>query len=395
MTLKTIDSLELENRTVLIRADLNAALRGKKILDSPRFVEHAKTISELLKKKAKVAILAHQGRKGDADCIPLKQHAALLSKHLHHPVHYVPDLFGTEAKKAIQNLPASHAILLENVRFSNDETHLDKNNRYPALCTLFDLYINDAFSVSHRDQGSIVFPPKVLPSAIGRSFEHELIAADHFIKNDSEKKVFLLGGSKLEDYLSFFKVLHNKHNKILASGVLGNAFLASQGIDLGYENNWLKERKYDQLFSQLKEFLHKYSQQIILPVDFAVGTKKRKEIFLGQAPFEEKIWDIGKTTIALFKEHLSHASAIFIKGPLGYSEVPAFSNGTVEILKAIAERTHKHHTYSLLGGGHLTTTITTYKIPNHYSYISLSGGALMAYLAGERLPGLEALKRSK
>jgi phosphoglycerate kinase len=395
MTLKTIDSLPLAHTKVLLRLDLNAALRNSKPLDSPRFKEHAKTIAELLKKKAGVAILAHQGRKGDSECISLKAHALLLAKHLRYPVHFVPDLFGAQAKKAIENLKEEHVLLLENVRFYPDELIFKKNNRYKILCKNFDYYINDAFSVSHREQGSIVLPPHFLPSAIGRIFENEIIAADHFLKNESEKKVFMLGGSKLEDYLPFFKVLKNKHHKILASGVLGNAFLAASGIDLGYENLWLKEKRYTALFPQFKELLHNHAQQIILPVDFAFGTKKRKESLLAQAPFEEKIWDVGSKTIALFKEHLSHASAIFIKGPLGYAELPVFSKGTVEILKAIAERTHKHHVYSLLGGGHLTTTITTYNIPHYFSSISLSGGALMEYLAGEELPGLEALKRSK
>ncbi|MEK6825154.1 MAG: phosphoglycerate kinase [Nanoarchaeota archaeon] len=392
MALKTIDAFTIANKASLIRIDINSALHNGKILDSPRFFEHAKTITELLRKKAKVVIIAHQGRSGDADCISLEKHAILLAKHIHHPVQFVPDVFGLKAKKAITNLLSGQVLLLENIRFYSDEKNLGRGNRYPAFCKLFDLYINDAFSVSHREQGSIVLPPKYLSSMIGRSFEHELKAADHFLKNESQKKVFLLGGSKLEDYLPFFKVLHNPHHKILASGVLANAFLASQDIDLGYENGWLKSKGYQKLYPQLKALLQKYSQQIILPVDFAFGERKRKEMPLAEAPFNEKIWDIGSTSIALFKEHLTHANAIFVKGPLGYSENPLFSNGTVDILKYISYLTQRKNIYSLLGGGHLTTTITTYKIPNHFSSISLSGGALMAYLVGKKLPGLEALK---
>ncbi len=395
MALKTLDNYELSNRRILIRIDINAALINNKPLDSPRFTEHAITISELIKKKAKVIIIAHQGRKGDTDCISLKDHAEILASHVKSKIEFCPDLFGKEAQKAIENLKGGDSILLENVRFYPDEDIKYEKNNYLKFCKQFDLFINDAFSVSHRAQGSIIFPPKFLPSTMGRIFQKEIIAADHFVKDKSEKKVYLLGGSKLEDYISFFKVLNEKNNKILASGVLGNAFLACQGIDLGYENKWLKEKGYDKLFPKLKDLLNKYKDQIILPIDFAIGTKKREEILLEKAPIEEKLLDIGSTTIALFKEHIARASAIFVKGPLGFCENSLFSKGTVEILKYISSQTKNKKTYSLLGGGHLTTTLMTYNIPNNFSSISLSGGALMAYLTGEPLPGLEALKRSK
>ncbi|MBM3232616.1 phosphoglycerate kinase [Candidatus Pacearchaeota archaeon] len=393
MALKTLDSFHLSNARVLLRIDINSALRNGKPLDSPRFIEHSKTITELCDKKAKVVIIAHQGRQGEADCISLKHHSSILSKHIGKKVHFVNDLFGERASEYITHLPPGEVLLLENTRFQDDETSLGKKNRFKGFCSLFDFFINDAFSVSHREQGSIIIPPMYLPSAIGRSFENELKSADYFVKDKSGKKVYLLGGTKLDDYISFFKVLKNKDNKILTSGVLGNAFIAAQGIDLGYENIWMKKKGFHILYPNLRYLFSKHPGQIILPIDFAIGNKKRKEILLSDTPSEEKIWDIGHMTSALFKEHISYAKAVFMKGPVGYSEDPKFSYGTVDILKEISSQTIKKRCHSLLGGGHLTTTLTTYHIPNRFSSISLSGGALMAYLAGDRLPGLEVLKK--
>jgi phosphoglycerate kinase len=143
----------------------------------------------------------------------------------------------------------------------------------------------------------------------------------------------------------------------------------------------------------LKNILKNYSKQIVLPVDFALKGKKRKEILLNDAPFYKKIFDVGKQSVELFKQELHNVDVIFMKGPLGFSEFREFKYGTVEILEEISRLTKQKKIFSLLGGGHLTTTIEHYHLPRTFSYVSNSGGALIAYVAGENLPGIAALEK--
>lgn len=397
MKLKTLNDFDFEDKLVLLRIDINSPVVNRKVEDNPRFIASSETIKELLSKKAKLVILAHQGRKGDKDFLEtLEQHAEILSKHTGKQIRYLDDLFGPGILSALNSIESGEAILLKNVRCFDDES-LPENSRYPALCNLFNFYVNDAFSVSHRNQGSIVIPPKILPSCIGRSFEKELNALSRFKIKKDQKAVYLIGGQKIDDYLPLFNVLNNKNNKILASGVLANLLLISQGKLLGYENKWMKQQRYDKLLPKLKEIYSKYKEQIILPIDFAVGdidiTKaKRHEITLEEFPTNDKIWDVGSKTVELFKEELQTAKIVFMKGPLGYSEIKDFSYSTVEILREISRLTKQNSVFSLLGGGHLTTTAEKNGI-NRFGYVSNSGGALIAFISGENLPGIEALEK--
>jgi|SRR3989339_236167 len=395
MKLKTLNDFDFEDQLVLLRIDINSPVVKGKVEDNPRFEQSAITVKELLKNNARVVILAHQGRKGDRDFIPLKQHSEILGRYVGKQIKYVDGLFEEHALKEIIELEAGKAILLKNVREYEDELTLE-NNRFYGFAEGFDIYINDAFSVSHRKQGSIIIPPKVIPSCMGRGFEREINALSKFTINNMGKGVYLLGGQKVEDYLPLFNVLTNKNNKILASGVLANLILIANGKDLGYENKWMKEKGYDKLLPKLKELYNKYLGQIILPVDFAVGNPdinkaKRKEISINDFPTNEKVWDVGSKTVELFKQEMKSAKVIFMKGPLGYSEIKDFLFGTLEILKEVSKLS-KQGTFSLLGGGHLTTTAEKHKISG-FGYVSLSGGALIAFVSGENLPGLESLEK--
>jgi len=194
-----------------------------------------------------------------------------------------------------------------------------------------------------------------------------------------------------------FSILKNKNNKIIASGVLANLILIARGENLGYENIWVKENKFNEFLPKLKILYKKYQSQIILPFDFATGNPdikkaKRKEFLLQEAPFNDKIWDVGHNTIKIYKKYIQNADIVFMKGPVGYSENPEFAYATVEILKKISAQTRKKNIFSIIGGGHLTSTLEKYKIPNNFSHIGIAGGALIAYLSDKKLPGLEALK---
>lgn len=396
--IKTLKDLKLKDSNVLLRIDVNSPVVESKVIASPRFKEASGTINELIKKGAKIVILAHQGRKGDRDFIPLEQHAKILSRYTKNKVNYIDYLFEEEAIKKISELKSGEVIILKNVREYEDELNLEKiNNKYHEFSKIFDFFINDAFSVSHRSQGSIIIPPKHIPSAIGLAFEEELNSLNKFSVKKHAKNVFLIGGSKIEDYIQLFNVLENKKNVMLVSGVLANLMIVSQNGNLGYENTWLEQKGYSKLIPKIKEIYEKYESQIVLPSDFAVGNisanSKRKEIPITDFPTDEKIWDVGHDTIEDFKSFLEDAKVIFMKGPLGFSEKSEYSYGTVEVLREISKLSKKG-AFSLLGGGHLTTSIEEYKIPNNFSHISTSGGALIAYISGKELPGITALEKS-
>jgi phosphoglycerate kinase len=387
------NDFNLKNKFLLVRLDINSPVVKGKIQDSPRLKESAKTISILQKKGAKIVLIAHQGRKGDDDFTSLDQHAKLLSKHIRKKVRYVDFLFEKEAIEEIKKLKPQEVILLKNVREYKDELKLDLPNKYYSFSKLFDLYVNDAFSVSHRAQASIILPPRVIPGCIGPSFKKELDALSRFHLTTKSKGVYFLGGSKIEDYLPLFNVLKNKKNIIIASGILANLFFVAKGFNLGYENKWLKQKGYTKLIPQLKELLQKYHDQIILPVDFAFDIGGRRiELPIEKAPFKEKIWDVGHQSVELYLSELNGSDLVFMKGPLGYSEIKKFSFATVTVLEEISKKS-KRGVFSLLGGGHLTTSISEYNIKDNFSYISLSGGALIKYLSGEPLVGLQALEK--
>lgn len=398
MKFPTLSNFDVKGKKILLRLDLNSPVLDGKVIEGPRLIEGAETIKSLSRKGAMVAIIAHQGRKGDSDFISLEQHAAILSRLSSVTVKYIDSLFEQKASEAINNLKPGEAILLKNVRSYGDETDAyNPRNNYYSLCKQFDLYVNDAFSVCHREQGSVIIPPKAISSCIGQHLEREIEALEKFSTKKHARNIFLLGGAKVEDYFPLFKVLENPNNTMLISGVMANLFLISDGGNLGYENQWLEENDYTKFLPKIKEIYSKYTSQIILPVDFAIGgiegKDKRKEISVLDFPVNEKIWDIGSETIEEFKSALHGAKTIFMKGPTGFSQTPQYSNGTLEILKEISKLSRKG-TFTLLGGGHLTTTLNKYAVKNNFSYISTSGGALIAYVSGEKLPGIEAIKNS-
>lgn len=377
--MKTLYNFNFNGKRVILRADLNSDNKGKKILMSERILEASKTIKELKEKKARLVVIAHQGQKGKSDFLSLKQHAKLLNKFV--KIKFIPDTLGKKAIEAIKNLKPGEAILLENLRYEEDELNpYKKNNKFLKLVSLFDIYVNDAFSVCHRKHFSIIGFPKYLPSCAGRLLEKEVNALK---KIKIKEAVYILGGAKPGDYLPLLN-----GNKVLACGLFGQSCLVAKGKDLGFQNKYLeKEASLDE---KLKRELKKKMKNIETPIDFAVKINgKRKELPLENFPNEHEIFDIGQRTINEYASEIKKAESIYMKGPAGDFSSKGFEKGTFEILNAIANS----KAFSLIGGGHLSDAIVKSKIPkNKFNHISLSGGALLRYLSGERLPGLEALK---
>ncbi len=378
--MKTLSDFDFKGKTVLLRADLNSDVVDGKVLMSKRIKESAATINELKQKKAKVVVIAHQGRKGDSDFTSLNQHSKLLNKFT--KIKFIDEAIGEKARKAIQSLKDGEAILLENIREMDDELKPEKgeeNEIVKFFVPFVNAYVNDSFSVCHREQASITLLPKFLPSFAGRLLEKEVNALK---KIKMKECLYILGGAKPEDNLKLLR-----GNKVLACGLFGQLCLISMGKELGAQDKYLKGqiKEFDKVVGELKTKL----KNVETPVDFAVKKNgKREEILLENFPSEHEIFDIGKKTQEKYVQEIKKAKSIYMKGPAGFCGEEQFSKGTLAILKAVSESKG----FTLIGGGHLSDAIEMSKIPKEkFGYISLSGGALLSYVAGEKLPGLDAL----
>ncbi len=372
--MKTLEDFDFKGKVVLLRSDLNSDVQNKKLLKSERIKEAAITINELKKKKAKVVVLAHQGRPGDEDFVSLKQHCKQLNKFS--KIEFVDDIIGEKAETKIKELKEGEAILLENVRNLKEEFDIKPNKLTEFFSKNCEIYVNDAFSVCHRAQASILLPKYIKKSCAGRILEREVDALKKLKLNGT---LYILGGAKPEDNV---KLLGK--NKVLSCGLFGQVCLINKGKKLGEQENYLVERK---IFIEIPKNKLK---KVETPVDFAVDVKgKRKEIPVDGFPNKYEIFDIGELTQKRYVNEIKKAKAIYMKGPAGDCSKKQFSKGTFAILKAVAES----KAFSVIGGGHLSDAIKASKVDlKKFNHISLSGGALLNYIAGNKLPGLKVLK---
>jgi phosphoglycerate kinase len=399
----TLDDVKVKDKVVLVRVDFNSPVdpKTKKVLDDTRIRAHGETtIKELVEKDAKVVVLAHQGRKGDPDFIPLKQHAEILSKVIGKPVKYVDDVFGEKAQKAIKELKSGQILVLENVRNFAGETKEGapedhaKTEFVKAIAPLADLFVNDAFAAAHRAHVSMVGFTAILPSVAGRIMERELKSLSKVVENPEKPCVYILGGAKGDDSLEISKyVLDNGiADNLLTGGVVGQVFLAAKGIDLGTPNmDFLRRKELMDLVPGIKELMRKYPNKIKTPKDLAVEVDgKRKEISLNELPVDNSTFDIGPKTVEEYSNVIRNAKSIVVSGPMGVYENKEFAFGTKKIFEAIANS----KAFSLAGGGHTIAALQEFKLLDKISYVSTAGGALIEFLMGKKLPGVVALEKA-
>jgi len=391
----TLDDFDVAGKTVLFRADVNSVVVDGKVQMKERIVENAKTIRELSEKNAKVVILAHQGRPGGADFLPLEQHAHLLATIV--DLTYVDDIMGPAARKAIKRLDKGDVLLLDNVRMLAEET-LDKtpeeharSNFVRRLAPLADLYINDAFSVAHRAHASVVGFPMVLDAGVGRLMERELRALERAVHRIERPCVYVLGGVKPEEVFDIINfALTRNVDYILTTGMIGNLFLYAGGlIPLKVDKDLLES------VSRAERILEQAGNRIKYPEDVAIEVEgKREEVPVDQVKPNQPIYDIGEKTIERYSEIIRNARTVIMKGPMGFYENKEFAKGTREIFKAISTS----DAFTLLGGGHTSAAISEIgmdKSEMTHAHVSLAGGAFLRYLLGKPLPGIEVLKRKK
>ena len=398
----TIDDFDVENKTVLVRVDINAPVDPSTgiILDDTRLKLHAQTIKELSSKGAKVVLLAHQSRPGKKDFTTLSQHAEALSTILNLRVKYIDSLFSNAAKEAIKELKPHEILLLENARFFSEESlsrtpeEQSKTLLVRHLSPLIDYFINDAFAAAHRSQASLVGFTVNTPSAAGRVMEKELTVIQDALDNVEHPCVFLLGGMKPEDSIDVMEnVLSNgTADAILTTGIVGNIVLWASGADIGQVNkDFIASRGYEDMVEKSKDLIERFGDKVKYPMDVACEIDgERVDIDVGEIP-NEAIFDIGVKTIDFYAKEIREAKYIFANGPAGVFEDPKFSMGTEDLINAMATS----EGFTLIGGGHIAAATAGLGLEEHMSHLSSGGGACISMLAGKKLAAVEALKNSK
>ena len=398
----TIDDFDIENKTVLVRIDVNSPVDPGSgiILDDTRLKLHARTIKELSNKGAKVVILAHQSRPGKKDFTTLSQHAEALSEILNLRVKYSDSLFSSSAKEAIRNLKPHEILLLENVRFFSEESlsrtpeEQSKTLLVRHLSPLIDYFVNDAFAAAHRSQASLVGFTVNTPSAAGRVMEEELTVIQNALDNVEHPCVFLLGGMKPDDSIDVMEnVLSNgTADSVLTTGIVGNIVLWAAGIDIGQVNrDFIASRGYESMVDKAKDLIDRFGDKVKYPLDGACEINgERVDIDVEELP-NEAIFDIGVKTINYYAKEIRDAKYIFANGPAGVFEDPKFAMGTEDLINAMA----KSNGFSLIGGGHIAAATAGLGLDDQMSHLSSGGGACISMLAGKKLAAVEALKNSK
>lgn len=389
---------EVEGKRVLARIDVNSPVEDGEVQDNKRFQRHAETVRELAGRNKKVVLLAHQGRPGRDTHIPLEQHANILEKHSGVPVKHVGDHFGQTALNAIKEAGPGEALLLENVRFLEEELENLSPEKHASsrlvqgLKDHFDAYVNDAFSAAHRSHASLVGFPPVMESFAGRVMEDEWSNSSVIKDGLDGKTAMLVGGKKASDVLQVMEKLADDVDDFLVSGVVGELFLRAEGFDVGYDvregdtfmhGQWMENR------DRIKTLLDRHSDSIHFPRDLAFhnGGAEREEVEVGEAAKQKPYWDVGRETVEEFTPVLEDADAVFVKGAPGVFEDEKFRYGTRELLNAVSRAD-----FSVVGGGDTARAVEMCGLAeSSFSHVSIAGGAYIRALTGEELPAVKAL----
>ena len=391
MAKMTIKDMDLTGKRVLIRVDFNVPLMPDlEISDDMRIKAALPTIQYALDKKARVILMSHLGRpKGKVvDELRLTPVAKRLSELLAREVKTVNDCIGPEVEEAAAGLKEGEVLLLENVRFHEEETKNDADFA-KALFSLGDIFINDAFGSSHRAHASVVGVADYLPAAAGFLLMKEIKYFEKILHNPEHPFYAILGGAKVSDKIGVINNLLNIADKILIAGGMAYTFLKAQGIPIGASK--LEEDKIETA-NQILAWAKERNKKIVLPLDHIVTDRIDAGAVtaeVGQAIPDGKIAvDIGPKTRELFKNELKDAKTVVWNGPVGIFEIEAFSYGTREIAEYLASV----NAVKVIGGGDTAACIEQMNLADKFSHISTGGGASLEYLEGKILPGIKALK---
>ena len=388
------NNLEIQNQKIILRLDLNVPIKDKIILDDTRIVLCLPFIKKLIDKKAKVIIISHLGRpRGIKDpnlsLMPIYKY---LKKTLQTNVYFFVGNIDHEINNKFSHLKEGEVILIENIRYFEEETNNDEKFS-KKLASLGDIYINDAFSCSHRKQSSIHKITKFIDKSFaGPLLKKEIDAINLVIKNKKKPVTCIIGGSKISTKIDIISNLIKEVNNLVIVGAMANNFFLYKNFNVGKS---LVETNTKEVIEKIYDEAKKNNCEITIPVDCVVSTTfegEGKNKNLDQIENSEIILDIGVNTVKKIKCIIDSSNTILWNGPAGYFENKNFLKGTMSIAENISKNTIEKSLISVLGGGDTLAAINKSKNKLSFSHLSTAGGAFLEYLEGKDLPGLSVLK---
>ena len=382
----------LSGKKILLRLDLNVPLDNGKITDSTRIDKILPTLKFLIKENSKIIILSHIGRpKGKVvNELALKPICEDLKNKLDQKIKLITKNINEINNKDLFRNIDEQIIMLENIRFYLEE---EKNDHEFAkhLASLADIYVNDAFSCSHRSHASIHEISNFLPSYSGLQLDLEVNALKKITSEIERPITCIIGGSKISTKINIIKNLIPKFDNIIILGGMANNVIKYMGHNIGQS---LQEENSDLIIKEIFSFSKKGNCKIVYPVDVVVakdmrGNPQTKE--LSEILSDEMILDIGPKTIKIVNNLIDESSTVLWNGPAGYFENPSFANGSIKIAEKIIENNTSNKIYSVAGGGDTVSLLNSLNAIDSFNFVSTAGGAFLEYLEGKELPGIKAL----
>jgi phosphoglycerate kinase len=385
-------NLVLKGKKVIVRVDLNVPMKDGSITEVSRIVKILPTLKLLIKKEAKIIILSHIGRpKGKiVKGMSLEPISKKLSDLLNIEVLFNKNDVNEKTLIEINKIPDGSIMMMENIRFYEEEEK-NEDSFSKKISTLGDIYVNDAFSCSHRAHSSIEGITKYIPSYCGLQFIEEINALKRITSKIKRPTTCIIGGSKISTKIKIISNLIKDFDNIIIVGGMGNALLKNTGVDIGKS---ICDDGYKDLVEEILTKSKTHDCQIYYPLDVVVsktldGDGIIKEI--NEINNDEMILDIGPKTITSIRNIIDRSNTVLWNGPAGYFENPNFANGTKKILEIIANKRTKNKIYAVAGGGETVAVINKFKKLDSFNFVSTAGGAFLEFLEGKELPGIKAL----
>ncbi len=386
------DHENLEGKIVLLRLDLNVPLKNRVITDETRINKILPVINLLIKKKSKILIVSHVGRpKGKINNdLSLKPICENLEAKTSQKIKLIKDDIYKINKDDLFKNSKDKIIFLENIRFYKEEENNDANFS-KNLAELADIFVNDAFSCSHRAHASVSKITEFLPSFAGLQLENEISALKKVTTEIKKPVTCIVGGSKISTKIGLIRNLIPKFNNIIIVGAMANNILNHKGNPIGKS---IKEDNCETAINEIFKIAKKYSCSINYPEDVVVGKNMDDRAVIKEnceVANDDLILDIGPKTIKKIKDIIERSKTILWNGPAGYFENPNFAKGCYEITKKIIEKNEKNQIYSIAGGGDTIAVLNQMNALGNFNFVSTAGGAFLEYLEGKDLPGIKAL----
>jgi len=395
--MKNLRNYEIVNKKVLFRADLNVPVLDKVITDSSRILAIKSSIKDLILNKNKIFIIAHFGRpKGEVvKKYSLKFILSPLREMLGiDKIHFLENLQKGKVNKKFNDMQYGEVCLVENIRFQKNEEKIDLNFA-KNISSLFDVYVNDAFSASHRNHTSITGFSKYIPAVAGNHLIQEIKKIDSFLENSKKPNMAIVGGSKISTKIKLLNNLVKQFNCIVIGGAMANTFLLANNIDVGkslVEKDLVEEAKNIQIKA------NQYNCTIVLPTDVVCGKsiedKNPFELSINEITSDFMILDLGKKTTETINQEIKKSKMVLWNGPVGAFEYKPYDKATSTIAIYIKENAKKFNISTLAGGGDTISSIKNANAEDGFDYISNAGGAFLEWLEGNQSPGVIAIKEN-